>query len=266
MKHNLIKLILLFFITIPTIALADIAVLVHGYHATGGSWRHKGITYLLESKGWKDAGYYSPLVGAIGYPPFSSDSNKHWTVTAELPSEAAIEIQATILAQYLQDITKRFPNQSIHLIAHSAGGLVSRLALVNNPNLPIAQLITIATPHMGSPMAEVAEMTANSPLSILAPLGRVKGLNRSEKLFSQLSREKENYFLFWLNRQPHPNISYTSIVRASGSLLNGDRYVPPYSQDMALVPAIGQSSKKILTPGTHKLKYADGLIIVSLLP
>ena len=264
MKH--LKTILIFLFLFPSYAIADIAVFVHGYHATGGSWRHKGITQLMVSRGWRDAGFYAPIVGNIGYQGQSLNNQGHWFVTTELPSELPIEIQASLLGQYLQNIHQRAPGQKIHLIAHSAGGIVARLALVKNTQLPITQLITIATPHLGSPMAEVAESAAESPISWISPLMSIDGLERSETVFGQLAREKENYFLFWLNRQPHPQISYISIVRGSGSLLKGDRFVPPYSQNMALVPAIGQRSRMIRTPGNHKLKYADGLILLSLLP
>lgn len=258
----------LFFILLlsPAIALADILVLVHGFHGSGGSWRNKGIVHALASQGWHDSGFYAPLLGNIGYPAQTLSKLEKQLVTAELPSEAPVEIQAELLSQYLKDINQRFPLQSIHLVGHSAGGIVARLALLRNPELPIIQLITIATPHLGSPMAEMAEKASDTPIGFFAPFIGANEINRAEVLFGQLGREKENYFLFWLNRQPHPDIAYISIARASGSLLKGDIYVPPYSQNMAFVPAIGNRSQLLLTPGDHQLKYPDGLLLSRLLP
>mgnify|MGYP002713238626 CR=1 FL=1 len=266
MKYQLRNLLFLTILCLPGLAIADIAVLIHGYHSSGGSWRSKGIVHLLGSHGWRDAGIYTPAIHHTGYPGHTLDNSPRQLVTAELPSESPIEIQAELLSQYLTDISTRFPAQPIHLIAHSAGGIVARLSLVKNSGLHIVQLITIATPHLGSPIAEMAEQASNSPIGVIAPLIGADDINRAETLYKQLSREKENYFLFWLNRQPHPEIAYTSIVRASGSLINGDRLVPPYSQNMAFVPAIGPRSRLIMTPGNHKLKYQDGLALLPLLP
>jgi len=73
-------------------------------------------------------------------------------------------------------------------------------------------------------------------------------------------------FLFWLNRQNHPPMLYTSVVRADGSILNGDWLVPPKSQNMANVPAIGPNAQVFLTQGVHHLRYSDGLVLHKLLP
>lgn len=266
MKHYFSKVLIVISLLFPAFAIADIAVLIHGYHGSGGSWRTKGIVYQLATRGWKDSGFYAPLLGNIGYPTQTLSDVEKQLVTAELPSESPVEIQANLLGQYLKDISQRFPEQKIHLVAHSAGGIVARLTLVQNPTLPVVQLITIATPHLGSPIAEMAEKASDTPISFLAPLIGASDINRAEILYGQLGREKENYFLFWLNRQPHPEIAYTSIVRANGSFFNGDRYVPPYSQNMAYVPAIGARSNLILTPGNHYLKYPDGFLLSTLLP
>ncbi len=267
MIRHLSKVFLLSLLLVPAIALADIAVLIHGFHGSSNSWRKTGIVQVLASNGWKDAGLYVPVYGNIAFAGQQlSASSKKQLVTAELPSDAPIEIQADWLNQYLMDIHKRFPDQMIHLVAHSAGGLVARLVLVRNPDLPVVQLITIATPHLGSSIAEFARYAKDTPVGILAPIAGIDELDASRKLFKQLSRERKNYFLFWLNRQPHPDIAYTSIIRADGSLLNGDIFVPSYSQNMAFVPAIGNRSKMILTPGDHYLKLPDGYLLLNLLP
>ena len=269
MKHVLRKLIISILIFAPTLALADIAVLVHGYHSSGHSWRYNGITTLLASNGWNDAGSYT-LRGNLVYSGHPlSKTGKH-LITAELPSEATIDIQATILNQYLDDITKQFPEQRIHLVAHSAGGLVARLALVTNysqqNNYNVAQLITIATPHLGSPIANMAEKASDTPIGFFAPFIGANEINRAEELYKQLGNEDKNHFLFRLNRQAHPPMRYTSIIRSDGSILNGDWLVPSRSQNMAFVPAIGRNAQVFLTPGEHHLKYADGFILVRLLP
>jgi pimeloyl-ACP methyl ester carboxylesterase len=279
MKPILSKALLISFLLLPSMVLAHIAVLVHGYQGTGGSWREKGIVSHLANYGWKDAGFYAPYynpvtqttanqygVSNFGLPGHTLEKTAKQIVTAELPSVAPIEVQAELLSRFLRDIHARYPDKKIHLVAHSAGGIAARLTLIRNPDLPIVQLVTIATPHLGSPLAELANKLAESPVELLTPILGMNSLERSERLYEQLSREKENYFLFWLNRQPHPDIDYVSIVRRDGSFIGGDNIVPPYSQDMALVPVIGPRSKIFYTPGRHYLKFLDAQILASVLP
>ncbi|MCW8930214.1 MAG: alpha/beta hydrolase [Gammaproteobacteria bacterium] len=269
MKHRLRKLLLLFSLLIPTLSLADIAVLVHGYHGSGNSWRHNGITTILATRGWNDAGTYTLQGNMVFFGHPLSATGKH-LVTVELPSEAPVNIQSDILKQYLDDISKHFPQQKIHLVAHSAGGIVARLTLVNNAaqtdKYNVLQLITIATPHLGSPIADMAGKASDTPIGFFAPILGSGEINRAERLYKQLGNEDKNRFLFWLNRQTHPSMLYTSIIRADGSIISGDWLVPPRSQNMAFVPAIGRNARIVLTPGEHHLKYADGFIIADLLP
>jgi len=269
MKHQLRQLLVLIFLLIPGFALADIVVLVHGYHSSGSTWRYNGITTILASHGWNDAGTYTPLGNMVLYGQPLTETGNH-VITVELPSEAPVEVQADLLSRYLDDITQYFPQQKIHLIAHSAGGIVARLALVNNyaqeNKYNVAQFITIATPHLGSPIASMAEKASDTPIGFFAPFIGANEINRAEILYKQLGKEDKNHFLFWLNRQPHPPMPYTSIIRSDGSIIKGDWLVPAGSQNMAYVPAIGAKARIILTPGDHNLKYADAFVIMRLLP
>lgn len=269
MKHGLSKLLLILVLLTPGFAIADIAVLIHGYHSSGSVWRYNGIIRQLMANGWNDAGTYMPDGSIVFYGKPLSSEGKH-LITVELPSEAPVEIQAEQLSQYLNAITEQFPQQPLHLIAHSAGGIVARLVLVNDyatrRKYHVIQLITIATPHLGSPIANMAGRASDTPIGFFAPLIGAGEINRAEILYKQLGKEDRNRFLLWLNRQPHPPMHYTSIIRADGSLLDGDWLVPPRSQNMAFVPAIGAGARVILTRGEHELKYTDGLILVNLLP
>ncbi len=269
MKNQLRTFLVLVLIILPGYVLADIAVLIHGYHSSGHTWRNNGITSLLASNGWKDTGTYTPqgYIDLFNQP--LSNSGKQ-LITVELPSEASVEVQANLLNQYIDDISQRFPDQKIHLIAHSAGGIVTRLALVNNytqaDKYNVAQLITIASPHLGSPIANMAEKASDTPIGFFAPIIGASEINRAEHLYRQLGKEDVNHFLYWLNQQAHPPMHYSSIIRADGSIIDGDWLVPPRSQNMAYVPAIGSGAQVFLTQGRHRLSYADAHIIIRLLP
>lgn len=62
------------------------------------------------------------------------------------------------------------PAQRIHIIAHSMGGLDARWCLSpNNPDniaAHVASLSTIATPHRGSPVADMLTLNGRLPISV----------------------------------------------------------------------------------------------------
>lgn len=263
-----LQIIAFLILLIGSYAHADIAVLIHGYHSTGNTWRSNNITRVLASQGWQDAGFYTPQGNYAPFGVYLSNSG-NYSITAELPSESPVEIQANLLSQYLNHIMQQFDQQKIHLIAHSAGGIVARLALVDmytyNKHSNISQLITIATPHLGSVIAEVANRVSNTPLSLVAPILGASEINRAKILYQQLGREEHNNFLYWLNRQVHPPLHYTSIIRANNSIKTGDWLMSPQSQNMTFVPAIGAQTQVILTQGDHYLDYKDGYLLLDLL-
>lgn len=75
----------------------------------------------------------------------------------QVPAEGSVMVRARALAD---EILRCFPDPTarIHIVAHSMGGLDARLAL--HQNLAglrdrVASLSTIATPHAGSPIADL---------------------------------------------------------------------------------------------------------------
>ncbi len=81
----------------------------------------------------------------------------HNVLTATVPSVATCEERAKVLAAAIQ---QEFPAGPIHIIAHSMGGLDSRMIIGHNllklaePGR-IASLTTLSTPHRGSPVADL---------------------------------------------------------------------------------------------------------------
>jgi len=241
---------------------AEVLVFVHGYDSHANIWRGKGLFSFLQSEGWQDAGnLIAHPNGIIHQQP--KELKAYRMVTVDLPSYAPIQEQAVLLAAYIETLRKQDNKQVFTLIGHSIGGVVSRYATVRYPELPVKRLITIASPHLGTGMAELAELAAKSPASIVAPVFGVDIINRSEILMDQLRRQEPGSFLFWLNRQKHPDINYISIIRSHGSLLDKDYYVPSYSQDLRWIPGIRQAISFPST-GEHELKYKDVFIIARL--
>jgi len=56
---------------------------------------------------------------------------------------------------HFRQIAKQHPSTKISVIAHSAGGLYTAKALTDQPDLPIQEVITIATPYKGAELADL---------------------------------------------------------------------------------------------------------------
>ncbi|MFK5984672.1 MAG: alpha/beta fold hydrolase [Pseudomonadota bacterium] len=242
---------------------SDILVFVHGFDSSANVWRNTGFFSYMRSQGWQDAGTLisHPRDGVVYLQ--AKQLKPYRMVTVDLPSAAPIQVQGQFLASYLKFLQQQSPQQSFSLIGHSVGGIVARYVLLQYPQFPIKRLISIASPHLGTGMAEAAELLAKTPLSLITPIVGGDIINDSEILMEQLQREEPGSFLFWLNRLKHPDINYISVVRSFGSLLDKDFYVPSYSQDLRYVRGI-QQARSFPSGGKHKLQYRDAFLVARL--
>ncbi len=71
-----------------------------------------------------------------------------------------------------KDILAAFPDEPVHLVGHSMGGLDAR-ALMTDPDWQgrILSLTTIATPHLGSGVADFAKLRVGRIFNLLERLG-----------------------------------------------------------------------------------------------
>lgn len=237
-------------------------VLIHGYLADGSEWRRSGVVNALQRAGWQDMGHLVSQ-GYLAAPKSTTQSSTRILYSVTLPSEAPLQLQAQYLANYLQLLQQRHPQNALILVGHSAGGVVARLTLLN-PQQTAQGLISIASPHLGTDKAELGVMANQSPLSWFAPFFGMETLNRSAQLYLDLVRETPSSLLFWLNRQPHPTIFYASIVRVNEQN-EANSIVPAYSQDMNNVPALHGKSVSVPSVGLHSLQFSDGILLAKLL-
>jgi triacylglycerol lipase len=261
------KTALIFFLLLvaPATALAETLVLLQGYLADEDYWRGAGITRMLATNGWADAGTLRTTPSGIRSDRPLPKSNRR-VYTLALPSEAPLMVQLRYLEQYLDVIQNLHPYESLILAGHSAGGVLGRLYMVEHPDTPVGALITFASPHLGTESAEIGAMAGDSPLGWIAPLIGGGTLNRSQGLYYDLMRERPGSLLFWLNHQQHPASLYISIVREDDGLLSlGDLVVPPWSQDMNQVAALRGRASKIVTQGGHGLTSQDGELLLEIL-
>ncbi len=250
--------------SIGSTAQADIMVLVHGYNGDADDWRRSGIAEQLHYAGWRDGGV---VYSVASKPTFSSPkvttANKFFTV--QLPSEYPLLFQSKILATYLHSINTIYPDERIVLVGHSAGGVIARGTVVNAAvRLPVTQLITIASPNLGTDAAMLGVLTANSPLSMFTPLMGAGTINRSEQLYRDLSPEEPGSLLFVLNRQQHPLIEYISVVRKKTFGVPGDLIVSEESQHLEYVFALRNIARSVIAGYGHRLQEQDANVILRL--
>ena len=262
-----IFLSLSFFFT--ALAHAETVVLIHGYLSNSGDWEANQVTKPLLLAGWQYGGNYTNTRTAefgVSPPPQSSlkAPGKHF-FTVDLPADASIEIQSRILGFYLQHLYSQ-RQEPLVLVGHSAGGVVARAWLIKSRDIPVKALITIASPHLGTPLASLAELGIKTPLNEAARMLGIKNFRKSRAIFSDLKEEKPGNFLYWLNHQPHPTINYISIIRRNKAepLEKFDYVVPRKSQNMNNIWAIKGLSAVLLTTGDHFLDGNDGIYLKDL--
>ncbi|MEB8432877.1 alpha/beta hydrolase [Cocleimonas sp. KMM 6892] len=267
-KHIIISFALLLLSILPFNSLqARTIVLVHGFMADDMSWRYSGFTQPLLQAGWKDGGGYGYGAQGILFPrDLMTKGDVFYTVN--LPSKANLQIQESYLMQYLSHLyAYRF--EPMTLVGHSAGGLIARLYVIDpQREQAVNGLITIASPHLGTPAANIAHLAGNSPIGMMASMAGISELQDSRGLFSDLKEEAPYNFLYWMNRQHHPNIHYASIIRKNDSITQPERFdfvVPPFSQDMNNIWALRERSGIALSTENHSLNGKDGVILLQIL-
>ena len=256
-------------------ASADVLVLVHGYLGTAQSWAESGVIGRLHKRGYRQVGIFGYSPRGVLYQQLADKTTRRPVYAVNLPSQAPIVVQADWLAAILREIGKRHPEQKINLAAHSAGGVVASMTLVRHGTLGVRHLITIATPHFGTGRAiQALDATDDSGMFGFAKeflVRRATGhalydtLQHSRGVLIDLLPPAPGNLLFWLNRQPHPDIAYTSIMRIGTFYMPGDHVVPPPSQDLSRVPALIGRVKTYSMANGHLLTPQDGDLIGNLL-
>lgn len=250
---------------------AEVLVLVHGWAANADSWVHSGVLPALTARGWHNAGVVSTGPDGIRYFPAAGQIAGRKIYRAALPGEAPLQLQAAYLHAELEFLRRRHPADDFILAGHSAGGVVARLVVVQSgPALRIDHLITIAAPNLGTVRAiQGLDIADSKPFFCPGPgidfLKSVVGgddyeyLKVSRGALVDLTPAVPGTLIGWLNRQVHPEIRYTAIIRRQ------DAVVPPPSQDLNQVPALrGQARVQVVDAG-HALLPADGAVLASLL-
>ena len=241
----------------PLNAWSQVMILLHGHLGSSIDFRISGFNDVLKNAGWRDGGEIDTVRNTADLKPLRPAAHDNTFYALDLPSEAALTVQAARLDTALKKILSRHPGTTLVFTGFSAGGVVARLYMVRHPQLPVRALCTIASPHLGTESAELALLAADSPLSEYASEFGVEFINHSQALYQDLVRERPGSFLYKLNREPHPATRYIAIVRVNSEAEPGDLVVPAYSQDMNNVVALQGKVTTLTTPGVHGVLADD---------
>ena len=271
-KSPILSLLLTLFMLSFAPARADVLVLVHGWAANADTWLQSGILPVLQANGWSNAGIVTATPdGGIIHMNAAKTDTKNKVYRVHLPAEAPLQIQAAHLYAELHFIKQLHPKEKMIIAGHSAGGVVSRLALINPHSPKVETLITIASPNLGTGRAiQGLDIIHDKPFFCPGPgitfLKNVLGgddyqyLKHSQGALIDLTPATPGSLIAWLNQQPHPDINYHAIIRQYG-----DELVPAFSQDLNQVPQLRGKAKIHLTPASHALNPADGQLLVEIL-
>ena len=266
------RLIILGALLASSPACSDVVLLIHGYLSNSAVWMQSGVVQTLESDGWKMAGMYSAHPNGQVYLHSNDllEDEDRRILIVDLPSEAPLLLQADLIANVVGAITANYQDDPIILVGHSAGGLAARAALVRHDLKSVNRLVSIASPHMGTDVAEKALDVSGftGPATMLPGMfgGDIaRTTQRSQQLYSDLARPRQGNLLGWLNGQTHPDISWDSIIHTGLNSNGHDSVVAAYSQDMNYVYSLQGRSAVHPVRAEHGLNPTDAIILKGIL-
>lgn len=246
---------------LPAYVGAQTLVMIPGFQSQGMDWRLSQVAPALQERGWVDGGNFTLTRKGIVNSVKLEQRPKKVFYTVDLVTEATIAEQARTLQAYLAEIHQR-RNEPLTLAGHSAGGVVARHWLVTANKVPVETLITIASPHLGTPLASLSSaLTESEDIVSLAEAFGLGSLTQARGLYRDLREEQPGTYLFWLNRQVHPAIRYVSVVRSSQQVDTSDVVVPVPSQDMNNVYTLRNRVERWDTEQGHFLSADDGYLL-----
>jgi pimeloyl-ACP methyl ester carboxylesterase len=128
-------------------------LLLHGLGQKSHAWEGTAVNFYQRDMGLNFGGILSMKSGKATCS--GSGTGDFYTVSFTNPYDS-VAVWGRELAQYVNYVLTKTRAEKVILIAYSMGGLASRYYLTNNfTSHRVKRLITIGTPHLGSPFANV---------------------------------------------------------------------------------------------------------------
>ncbi|HYF94329.1 MAG TPA: alpha/beta fold hydrolase [Symbiobacteriaceae bacterium] len=168
----ILTLCLLLVVSLPPAARAG--VLLAGSGAAGGrpgTWyvgatapnvdHSKPVLVFVHGKGgWSGSWWESTVYHGTNDMYTYAYNNGYRTAFVDLHPEASMWTNGELLNRQLDQITAHFGVSKVTLVAHSKGGVDANAASVHyGANPKISRVITLGSPHGGSPLADMAYST-----------------------------------------------------------------------------------------------------------
>lgn len=247
-----------------------IMVMVNGLNSKGG----QGALRLLRPE---SLGYGSDEVVEFSYRgDQQSDMESGSLVTpgeyVGSDTEGDLKESADKLRQLLTEIRAANPGVPVDIVAHSQGGLVSRLALGNehvrfDSRLPaVENLVMLATPNHGVDVATANSLFGTTGIGSLAQEGGglVPGLpDPSSDAMAQLSEASP--LMRELNNTTVPHGTRVTSIAAEGDLLVGALNSSLSGATNVLVPSYGPNAHSDMV-ATNETRREVGLALAGLGP
>lgn len=148
-------------------------------------------------------------------------------VMTEVAAVNGVDVRGGQIASQLKSILAQYGAQKVNIIAHSQGGLDARYAIsILKMGSSVASLTTLSTPHLGSPVADVALRGSTDPFSksmIDALLNLMTGQVSSQGIASNDTRAaftalSTSYMRSFNEKTPNdPGVYYQSWGARTGS-------------------------------------------------
>ena len=184
-----------------------------------------------------------PPVDGLGDDPFAGLATSEYH---EVASQGDLQESGRRLAALLEDVSRAAPGVPIDVIAHSQGGVVSRLALEHaerQGTLPpeVQNLITLGTPHQGADLATAVDAAGTDPAAATA-LDRARTalgveLDPALPAAGQLS-EVSPVIEHLATHEVPPGVRFTSIAARGDLVVTSGRTLAPGARH-AIVPLDG---------------------------
>src|SRR3989338_4936717 len=100
-------------LAVPRTGWAEVMILLHGHLGSSIDWRISGFTGVLQDAGWRDGGVIDTVQNTADFKPLPSADPADTFYALDLPSEAALTVQAARLDAALQRILPRHPLEAL---------------------------------------------------------------------------------------------------------------------------------------------------------
>ncbi|MDP9420078.1 MAG: peptidoglycan DD-metalloendopeptidase family protein [Actinomycetota bacterium] len=175
-------------------------------------------------------------------------------VNAYAPDDSTgdLRVSGDRLAELLAAIHRAHPGVPLDVIAHSQGGVVARLALARNPAVaPVANLVTLGSPHHGADLATANALLGTTTVGALAQVGVDElsgGIDGTSPAAAQLA--ETSALVAELADTALPASIRTTSIAAAGDLTVGALHSSVEGATNVVVPLQGMSAHAEL-PGSE---------------